>query len=189
MNMELNIQNIKEITRLIQRVDCHSYATITDVTKEMGVKKTQVMMFIEQNPKLFKIAEITKGNKSLGLAILVVYLEADQNPDTQEWLDRKTREWDHKIHVDEMTYYGRHEFWYFPEEMSKSKESLYRNTPEKIKELEEKGILKKTQRCVGGLGDTRYVEKFICDDETLKKLIEAGWTTDFEEEKHKSKSY
>jgi hypothetical protein len=135
--MELSIQNVKETVRLIQRVDCHSYATITDVAKEMGVKKTQVMMFIEQNPKLFKIAEITKGNKSLGLAILVVYLEADQNPDTQEWLDRKTREWDHKIHVGEMTYYGQHEFWYFPGEVSKSKESLYRNTPEKIRELEE----------------------------------------------------
>lgn len=187
--MELNIENIKEITRLIQRVDCHSYATITDVAKEMGVKKTQVMMFIEQNPKLFKIAEITKGNKSLGLAILAVYLEADQNPDTQEWLDRKTREWDHKIHVGEMTYYGQHEFWYFPEEVSKSKESLYRNTLEKIKELEEKGIIKETQRCVGGLGDTSYVEKFICDDETLKKLTEAGWTTDFEEVKSCSKSH
>ena len=188
--MELNIENIKEITRLIQRVDCHNYVTITDVAKEMGVKKTQVMMFIEQNPKLFKIAEISKGNKSLGLAILVVYLEADQNPDTQEWLDRKTREWNHKIHVGEMTYYGQHEFWYFPEEMSESKESLYRNTPEKIKELEEKGILKKTTQGYGGFGDYSYhMDVYLCNSEVLESLSEAGWTTDYEEEKHKSKSY
>ena len=179
--MELNIQNVKEIVRLIQRVNCQNYALISEVAKEMGTKKTQVMMYIESHPKLFRLGEVTKGNKTLGLAILVVYLEADQNPDTQEWLDRKTREWDHKIHVGEMTYYGQHEFWYFPEEVSKSKESLYRNTPEKIKELEEKGILKKTERCIGGLGDTSYVEKFICDGETLKKLSEAGWTTDYEE--------
>lgn len=187
--MELNIENIKEITRLIQRVDCHSYATITDVAKEMGVKKTQVMMFIEQNPKLFKIAEITKGNKSLGLAILVVYLEADQNPDTQEWLDRKTREWDHKLHVGEMTYYGQHEFWMFPEEMSKSKESLYRNTPEKIKELEEKGILKKTTQGYGAFGDYSHMDVYLCNSEVLGNLSEAGWTTDYEEVKSCSGSY
>ena len=87
-----------------------------------------------------------------------------------------------------MTYYGQHEFWYFPEDdLNTKKEYFYRNTPEKIKELEEKGILKKTRRCVGGLGDTSYVEEFICDDETLKKLSEAGWSTDYEEVKHKSK--
>lgn len=187
--MELNITDIKETVRLIKRVNCQSYALISETAKEMGAKKTQVMMFIEQNPKLFKLGEVTKGNKSQGLAILEVYSEADQNPDTQECLDRKIREWDHKIHVGEMTYYGHHEFWYFPEEMSKSKASLYRNTLEKIRELEEKGILKKTDQCYGGLGDCSKTSVYLCNEEALQKLAEAGWTTDFEEVKSCSKSY
>lgn len=187
--MELNIQNVKEIVRLIQRVNCQNYALISEVAKEMGAKKTQVMMYIESHPNLFKLGEVTKGNKSLGLAILVVYLEADQNPDTQEWLDRKTREWDHKIHVGEMTYYGQHEFWYFPEEVSKSKEILYRNTPEKIKELEEKEILKKSTQGYGAFGDYSKTDVYLCNEEALQKLAEAGWTTDFEEVKSSSKSH
>jgi len=186
--MELNIQNVKETVRLIEKVNCQNFALISEVAKEMSVKKTQVMAYIESHPKLFTLVEVRKGDKVLGLGIRTVYTEADQNPDTQEWLDRKTREWDHKIHVGEMSYYGQHEFWLFPEETSKSKERLYRNTPEKIRELEEKGILKKTDQCYGGLGDCSKVSVYLCDGETLKKLTDAGWSTDFEEVSSKSKN-
>lgn len=179
--MELNIADIKDTVRLIQKVNCQRYALISETAKEMGVKKTDLMRYIESYPKLFTLGEMTKSNKSLGLAILAVYSEADQNPNTEEYLERKKAEWDHKLHVGEMTYYDRHEFWLFPEETSKSKEHLYRNTPEKFRELEEKGILKKTTQGYGGLGDYYQRDVYLCNSKVLKLLSEAGWTTDFEE--------
>ena len=179
--MELTIPNVKEIVRLIQRVNCQNYALISEVAKEMGVKKTQVMMYIESNPKLFLLVEVKKGDRVQGLGIRTVYTDANQNPETEEWMKVKKVEWDHKLHVGGKYYYGQLEFWFFPEETSDSKESKYRNTQAKFEQLEEMGILKKTIQGYGGLSDYYKAEVYPCNTEILKKLEEVGWTTDFDE--------
>lgn len=184
----MEISEILRIVNLLQKVDCTWYALITDVAREMGIKKTALMQFIEDNPKNFNIQEITitstKGvKKTLGLGIRKVYLTADENPATEEWLELQKTNWVKKLHVDEQTYYGQHEFWCFPEEYDQDsrKYHLWRNTPEKFQELEEKGILKKTTQWYGGLSDSYQRDVYLCNDEVLQKLADAGWTTDFEE--------
>ena len=174
----MDIHNICETVRLIKKVNCQNAALVTEIAKEMGVKKTALMLYIEQNPKLFHTKESNKG-----LLVTKVYEVADRNPETEEWLDRMKTEWDKKLHVGEMGYYGQHEFWYFPEEYEKDymRYHLWRNTPEKFKELEEMGILKKTTRCYGGFGDSSTAEAYILNSEVLDKLAAAGWTTDFDE--------
>ena len=179
--MELTILNVKDIVRLIQKVNCQNYALISEIAKEMGVKKTQVMMYIESHPKLFRLVEVKKKDKVLGLGVSTVYTDANQNPDTEEWMKVKMVEWDHKLHVGGKYYYDRLEFWFFPEEMSDSKESKYRNTRAKFEQLEEMGILQKTTQGYGGLSDYYKTVVYPCNQETLKKLTEAGWSTDFEE--------
>lgn len=174
--MELNIQNVKDIVRLIQKVNCQNYALISEIAKEMGVKKTQMMMYIEAHPKLFKLTEAKKG-----LAVKTVYTDANQNPDTEEWMNVMKTRWNKKLHVGERTYYGAHEFWFFPEESEGTKESQYRNTREKFQELEDAGILKKGTRCYGGLSDSYKAEVYLYNTEVVKKLEEAGWSTDFQE--------
>lgn len=186
-NMELTIPNIKDIVRLIQKVNCQNYALISEVAKEMSVKKTQVMMYIESHPKLFLLVEVKKGDKVQGLGIRTVYTDANQNPETEEWMKVKKAEWDHKLHVGGQYYYGQLEFWFFPEERSDSKESKYRNTQEKLKELEEMGILKKTTQGYGGFSDYYRTEVYPCNSEVLEKLANAGWTTDFDEVVEESK--
>ena len=184
----MEISEISRIVNLLQKVDCTWYALIVDVAREMGIKKTALMQFIEDNPKNFSIQEITitsaKGvKKTLGLGIRKVYLTADENPDTEEWLELQKTNWMRKLHVYEQTYYGQHEFWCFPEEYDQDSRryNLWRNTPEKFKELEEMGILKKTTQWYGGLSDSYQRDVYLCNDDILQKLADAGWTTDFKE--------
>ena len=179
----MEISEIKRITELLQKVNCERNALISEVAKEMGVKKTALMQFIEDNPKLFKLGEKVKRTKStqttLGLGIVTAYLSADENPDTEEWLEKMRKAWEKKIHIGERTYYGCHEYWLIAED--DGKEGKYRNTPEKIQELVDAGIIKKTRTCYGGWGDASYEEIFIFNDEVKKAIEDYGWTTDFVE--------
>ena len=184
----MEISEILRIVNLLQKVDCANHALIADVAKEMGIKKTALMQFIEDNPKNFSVQEITntsaKGvKKTLGLGIRKVYLTADQNPETEEWLAKQKVDWEKKLHVYEQTYYGQHEFWCFPEEYEQDSRRyhLWRNTPEKFQELVDKGILKKTTQWYGGLGDSYQRDVYLCNEEILQKLADIGWTTDWEE--------
>ena len=177
----IDINEVNRIVNLLKKVNCTNHALISDVSKEMGIKKTSLMQYIEDNPKLFSLCEVKKGNKVLGLGIYTVYTNANQNPETEEWMKVQKSKWEHKLHVGEWDYYGVREFLYFPQEYSDSKESKYRNTKEKFKELEEAGILKRTTQGYGSFGDYSKVEVYLCNGEILKKLDEAGWKTDFDE--------
>ena len=180
----MEINEIKRMVELVKMVNCENWAVISEVAKEMGVKKTAVMQFINDNPKLFKVVPYIGGitnnakAKNLGLVIKTVYNSAEENPETEEWLDAKKKEWENKIHVGEQTYYGQHEYFCIPEE-GDGKEKKYRNTPEKIKFLVEKGIIKKVSGGYGGFSDYYRTEYYPYGDEVQKALEAIGWTTDF----------
>ena len=180
----MEISEIKRITELLQKVNCESIALISEVAKEMGVKKTALMQFIEDNPKLFKLGEKVKRTKNtqttLGLGIMTAYLSADKNPDTEEWIEKMRKAWEKKIHIGERRYYTSHEYWLIPEE-GDGKERKYRNTPEKIQELVDAGVIKKIRTCYGGWGDARHEDVFIFNDDVKKAIEDYGWTTDFDE--------
>lgn len=187
----MEISEIKRIVELVKKVNCESLALISEVAKEMGVKKTALMQFVEDNPKLFKIdtyCTYTKRDRKVkGLAIFKVYLTPEENPDTEEWMEKMRKAWENKIHVGEQTYYGQHEYFYIPEDDRNStndayrKEGMYRNTPEKIKFLEEKGIIKKVSGGYGGFSDYYRTEYYPYGNEVQKALEDIGWTTDFNE--------
>lgn len=181
----MEISEIKRIVELVKKVNCENLALISEVAKEMGVKKTALMQFIEDNPKLFKIdtyyTYTKRDRKVKGLAICKVYLTPGENPDTEEWMEKMRKAWENKIHVGEQTYYGYHEYWLIPEDDADSKEGKYRNTPEKIKFLEEKGIIKKVSGGYGGLSDYYRTEYYPYGEEVQKALEDIGWTTDFNE--------
>lgn len=186
MAREFEVGEIKRIVSLIQHVDCTNYALVADVAKEMAAKKTELMQFIEDNPKLFSVYRIDRQTKNvtktLGLGIGKVYLTANENPDTEEWLNDKISEWDKKIHVAEMTYYNQHEYYYIPEDDPKSdistyaKQGKYRNTPEKIKELVDAGILKKSTVVYGSYHECKM---YLFNANVEEALKDYGWTTDF----------
>jgi len=177
----MEISEIHRIVNLLQKVDCTGYALIADVAREMGIKKTALMQYIEDNPKLFKLVEVTKKGKSAGLGIRTVYLTAEQNPETEEWLNLQKDLWKKKIHISSQYYYGCLEFHHIAVDNSDGKRNLYRNTPEKIQELEKAGLITKSECWYGGLSDCYKIETYKVNSDVIKKIEEAGWKTDWEE--------
>lgn len=179
VNYQQDINEIQRIVNLIQKVDCKSYALITDTAKELGIKKTVMMQYIEDNPKLFKLVEV-KNSKGVvtGLGISVVYTDPVNNPVTEEWLVKKKEEWKNKIQVFGEYYYGVLEFHFIAVDSEKTngnRENLWRNTPEKIQTLIDAGLIKKVKSGYGGLGDYYNWEGYKLDIESTNALKEAGW--------------
>lgn len=177
----MDISEIQRIVNLIQRVDCLNYALITDTAKELGVKKTALMQYIEDNPKLFKLVEVTKKGNIVGLGINTVYTDPVNNPVTEEWLEKMKALWEKKIHISSQYYYNQLEFHHITVDSSDGKKNLYRNTPEKIQELENAGLITKSECWYGGFSDSYKIETYRVNSEDIKKIEAAGWTTDWEE--------
>ena len=176
----MEINEILRIVNLLQKVDCTSYALITDVAKEMGIKKTALMQYIEDHPKLFDIIEATSKSakgvvKTLGLAIRKVYLTPEENPVTEEWLAVKKKEWEKKIQVFEQTYYGQHEFWYLAADNERGRKNLWRNTPEKIQALIDAGAIKTEKTCYGGFSDCYNWEGLVLTSDAEEAITKLGW--------------
>lgn len=69
---ELQISEVYRIVSLIQRVNCSTFALVTETASELGIKKTVLMQYIEDNPKLFDVTKATSKStkgvvKNLGL--------------------------------------------------------------------------------------------------------------------------
>ena len=177
---ELQITEIHRIVSLIQKVNCSTFALISETASELGIKKTALMQYIEDHPKLFNIIEATSTSakgvvKTLGLAIRKVYLTPEENPVTDEWLAVKKKEWENKIQVFEQTYYGQHEFWYLAADNGKERRNLWRNTPEKIQALIDAGAIKMEKSGYGGFSDYYNWEGLLLTPDAAEAITKLGW--------------
>lgn len=178
--MEIQITEIHRIVSLIQKVNCSTFALISETASELGIKKTALMQYIEDHPKNFSIQEITstsaKGvKKTLGLGIKKVYLTPEENPLTEEWLDIKKKEWEKKLQVFEETYYNQHEFWYLAADDGKERRNLWRNTPEKIQTLIDAGVIKMEKSGYGGFSDYYNWEGLLLTPDAAEAITKLGW--------------
>ena len=178
--LELQISEIHRIVSLIQKVNCSTFALISETASELGIKKTALMQFIEDNPKLFDIIEATSKSsrgvvKTLGLAIRKVYLTAEENPVTEEWLAVKKKEWENKIQVFEQSYYGQHEFWYLAVDDEKGRKNLWRNTPKKIQTLIDAGVIEMKTSGYGGFSDYYKWEGLLLTPDAEEAITDLGW--------------
>ena len=178
--LELQITEIHRIVSLIQKVNCSTFALISETASELGIKKTVLMQYIEDHPKLFDVIEATSTSakgvvKTLGLAIRKVYLTPEENPVTDEWLAVKKKEWENKIQVFEQTYYGQHEFWYLAADNGKERRNLWRNTPEKIQALIDAGAIKMEKSGYGGFSDYYNWEGLLLTPDAAEAITKLGW--------------
>ena len=178
--LELQISEIHRIVSLIQKVNCSTFALISETASELGIKKTVLMQYIEDHPKLFNIIEATSTSakgvvKTLGLAIRKVYLTAEENPVTEEWLAVKKKEWEKKIQVFEQTYYNQHEFWYLAADDERGRKNLWRNTPEKIQTLIDAGAIKMKKSGYGGFSDYYKWEGLLLTPDAAEAITDLGW--------------
>lgn len=180
----MNIEEIKRRTDLLKKVNNENYCLISELAREMKTSKTDLMQFIEDNCKLFSCKPIEKRtskktSKSLGLAITDVYLNAYENPATEEWLAKKTEEYKNYICISEIEYYGHIEGYFISidfEKNSNNREHLWRNTQEKINKLVEQGVVCKHTFCIGCMSDLYYSTfEYALLGDWENKLKENGW--------------
>lgn len=177
---ELQISEVHRIVSLIQKVNCSTFALVTETASELGIKKTVLMQYIEDNPKLFDVTKATSKStkgvvKNLGLAIRKVYLTPEENPDTEEWLEIQKKVWEKKIQVFEQTYYGQHEFWYLAVDNESKRRNLWRNTPEKIQTLIDAGAIKMEKSGYCGFSDYYNWEGLLLTPDAAEAITKLGW--------------
>lgn len=197
-----------DIVEVKKRFDLYKMATkqnvvaITDLAKELKVRVTDLMEFINDNPKLFITEEcwsyknkteysyvfghkckntIRVKDKCKGLGLTNVYLTAEENYTTNEWLIKKIEDNEKTIWVSAWDNYGTIEGYYvrgdYEDKNDKYNSFLWRNTASKINELKELGILYDTTFYIGGFGDcTEHKSSTAINKEGMKKAEELGWT-------------
>ena len=133
--MEMEIKEIKEKFRLLQTITGKQHVHVATLAKECKVKQTDLMLFIENNPKLFSGAQYELKRKPIGFHLTAVYESPEENPTTQEWVDKQRNEKSKYVYVKEYDNYGRISGYYIQvdkEGDDRLRSFLWRNTADKL---------------------------------------------------------
>ena len=198
----MDIQEIKRRVDLLKQVTQQRTVLITDVAREMKVRQTNLMIFVNDNPKLFHTEEVwswkkepyyehypwgrvrssrTVRDKCKGLGITEAYLRPEDNFRTDEFVALMQHNKAKTIWVSEWSNYGVMEGHYVAEDVPDEKDGhryhLWRNTADKIRQLRDLGILYETTFYIGGLGDCNHYKKDTAITmEGADKARSLGWT-------------
>jgi hypothetical protein len=193
----LNLESIYETYILL----CETYGKeeidVRTLANELGVSMTGLVGYIKKNIKYFDIdyKNITKreykityfqGRKvkipqdivvSKILCIKNIYMDTADNPNNDEWLQKKIKENENVIYLKRVVFWSRKEDWHIPidyyDRNDRYRKHLWRNTVEKINKIKSiEGVLK--TRTYGWLDNTKTIHTYI-DEEGIKKLKEKGW--------------
>jgi hypothetical protein len=195
----ITIEEIQTGVNLLKKANCKSYVTLNEISKELHIRKIDLMLFIENNPKLFNISErwvpktktvienrfgakfktsIQVRGKHLGLCIDAAYIHAHENYLTDEWLEKAIIEKVKYLHITEANNYGSITGYYIEIDENKDsdfREYAWRNTIKKIESIKE--YFHEGCFFVGGYGDSySYVKKYSISFENIRILKELGWT-------------
>lgn len=189
--MIMDIAEIKRRVDLLKMANNNRYCLISELAKELRVRKTDLMQFVLDNPKLFYAENIWlyKGatrsksyeqteHKNLGIGIKEVYLSAEDNFRTEEWLQKQIATKARYIHISEFDYYGIQGYYIKidKEDDSEYREWIWRNTESKVKEIESLGVLHMDTFYSGGFGDSSaHTVDYAISPDGLDELIRAGW--------------
>lgn len=197
----MDIIGIKRKFDLLKMANASDFCLISELAKELKVSKTDLMQFVLDNPKLFHAEDkysykkksyttIVSGmrykdtkmvkDKALGLGIVSVYLNPEDNFRTEEWLQKQIVEKAKYIHISEFDNYGYIEGYFIQideESNSNYREHVWRNTIAKVKEIQSLGITSKETFYYGGFGDySKCPVDYAINSNGLEVLKGAGWT-------------
>lgn len=176
----IEINQIIRVVNLLKQVNNQFSALVAETAKEMGVKKTDLMEFINVNSRLFRLE-----NDKKGLRIKTAYPSVSDNPYNQEWLERKKKEYAKTLYVRQWNCYGQLEDFYVGTDASsvndksyEDKKYLWRNTKEKMEAFIKTGHFFEGTGSTGMWSGTTlpYCLKY----EHMIALIDEGWTLDGE---------
>lgn len=123
----ISIEEIITALRLVKKDTCQDYATTAALAKMLGARKMDVLLFIEQNPKLLHTEERYRkksiqrtimicgrpvkeshliNGASLGLCLIEAFPDAKSNPWNPEWLEATKRHLAKTLWLSEVNNYG-----------------------------------------------------------------------------------
>lgn len=179
---ELTFDNIEETRKLL--VQMGEPATPQNLAKELGVKKTEMMRFLNEGKYHFDMTKWTRLDKyqrvvKEWITVDKVYQNAIDNPDNPEWLPMMKAKYPKYIYLTKVADYGVPLGW----KLTVDKKGCYgygwRNTEEKVQAVKDAGLMKDTTFCKGFYGDcwndTQLAFREKDKDNAVKALKDAGW--------------
>lgn len=174
----MHINTIKQKFDLLLLANSSKHCLLSELAKELKLSKTDLMQFIVDNPKLFKTTNGATQKKNQGLLINNVYITAEDNPDTTEWANKMKEENKKYIFITQIEYYGV-VCNKINIDDSKSKDYIWRNTPEKVNEVILLLGIKPEDVYYGGIGDCYKARNiYVITKEHVEKLRKLGWTVE-----------
>lgn len=177
-----SLRVIKKVYGLLVMANNRNAIYVTELAKELSVKKTALVEFILANEGCFKRYQDKKG-----MYLLNVFNGAADNPETQEWLERQKHVWSHKLQVAQWDCYGTKEEYYLLDDSAKVDDFkydncppydrryfLWRNTTEKMNKVKESGHFHKGVGSTGMWSGTTLPYCLTTDE--MIALIDDGWT-------------
>lgn len=102
---DLTIEKFQETANLMKQL--HLPLVVVEMAKELGVKRTELMRFINEHPKNINTKDYSVGKKGHETDVLYVsgiYLDARDNPLTEEYAEDRRKE--HRIRLFKVEDYG-----------------------------------------------------------------------------------
>lgn len=178
--MKETIIDFKRRFDLLKKMDKSSYIFVKDFVKEIKMKKTDFLIFTEDNEKYFNMVYITKRRKNapdlINLAIKEIYIDPKDNPVTEEFLEFNKEKYKKTIELSYYDNYGHIGGAYIAP--SKNTEGKYLNTLKKITNLQKKYKLKEASYWIGGFGDSSLIKPddgYEITFEILEEILKDGW--------------
>lgn len=185
---DLTFEEVEECRKLLKQMG--EPVTPQNLAKELGVKKTDMMRFLLEGGYHFDMTEWTKHNKyyqvvKKWITVDKVFVNEIDNPRNPEWLPMMKAKYAKLIHLRKVEDYGYPLGWKLVVDPKGREGFGWRNTEEKLKAIEDAGLLKTATFCFGGFGDG-WNEHYLGfkpeqKDEAVKALKDAGWEVEIEE--------
>lgn len=174
----MDIKEIKRRFEALKKVYGALYCPVALLADELGVRRSDLMFFIMENPKLFEIrkSKMEDVRKEFGVhavpgvVVWKVFADARFNPEAEEFVDEKRKENERVVFVN-----GYDSEWYMVMDYlldEKSRRAMWRNTREKMAEIEKLGILEAGESVADEGG---YVRKMIVAKNWLEVLTSYYW--------------
>jgi hypothetical protein len=176
--LTLEIVNHKLIQ--LKRISGLAYSTVPDLAKELGVRKTVLLDFMDANSLHFTTCHLKHFRKqSALLAVASCFLDpADNSQNKDLYVEKRQKLHSKDIQLSAMDNYGQISGYYIAPS-SNDLERQYLNTDEKIQLLVKRFELPQARYSLGGFGDSSVIEPkdgFQISQKVVETLIAEGWT-------------
>lgn len=171
----LTLEEVKRILYLCQVANNNKEILVSELAKELSVKKTTLTQFLLDNSLC-----VNCSNSNKGLLVHSVFSSPEENPYTQQWLDKTIRDWSKTLYMSQWNCYGQLEEFYLSIDTQTNQPSnsqnygLWRNTQSKIDSLIEGRHYHKGIGSVDMWSGTTI--PYAVSIKQMHNLIEDGWT-------------